>query len=106
MNGATLGARADADGVLGPALPRVDLLHANLEEACHLAGVQPPLAEAEASEAELRAVADWFTSRGVAVVAITLGAAGAYVHVTPDAARMARLPTAASAWQPAEQVSP
>ena len=39
VNGATLGAAADADGVLGPALPLVDLLHANLEEACHLAGV-------------------------------------------------------------------
>ena len=49
--------------MLGPALPRVDLLHANLEEACHLAGVQPPLAEAEASAEELRAVADWCTSR-------------------------------------------
>jgi len=104
VNGATLGAEADDDGVLGPSLPLIDLLHANLEEACHLAGVHPPLAEADASEAELRGVAQWFTSRGVAVVAITLGAAGAYVHVTPDAARMARLPTAASAWQLAEEL--
>ena len=32
VNGATLGSFGDVDGVVGPALPLVDLLHANLEE--------------------------------------------------------------------------
>ena len=41
INGATLGAPADADGVLGPALPQVDLLHANLEEVTAGNGWEP-----------------------------------------------------------------
>ena len=105
INGATLGAAADADGVLGASLARVDVLHANLEEACHVAGVAPPPAEADATPEQLRRIADAFTSRGVGVVAITLGAAGAYVAVSPDAARLQRSPRLAAAarrWSAAE----
>ena len=105
INGATLGAAADADGVLGASLRMVDVLHANLEEACHVAGVAPPPAEADATTEQLRRIADAFTSRGVGVVAITLGAAGAYVAVSPDAARLQRSPRLAAAarrWGAAE----
>ena len=92
VNGATLGAFADADGVLGPALPLADLLHANLDEAMHIAGVPPgSLTEDFASEVELRQlVAAPLLAAGVAVVAITLGGHGAYVAVTSDDARLGR----------------
>ena len=78
VNGATLGASADADAVLGPALPLADLLHANLDEACHIAGVDAgALDEASATEEELmERVAAPLLAAGVAVVAITLGPHG------------------------------
>ena len=92
--------------MLGPALPLVDVLHANLEEACHLAGV-PPMAEAEATARSLRSLAAAFSSRGVGVVAITLGGAGAYVHVSANSTRLQRSPALAAAarlWKPSEDV--
>ena len=122
VNGATGMASAAAMDVLAPALSCVDLLHANLDEAMHIAG----LAEADAVYAhaaalgELRgesaegtagahvdAIADSLAAplhiRGVAIVAITLGAAGAIVSVTADAARIGKgsaseLGRAAATW--------
>ena len=92
VNGATLGAFADADAVLGPALPLADLLHANLDEACHIAGVDAgTLDEASATEEELmERVAAPLLAAGVAVVAITLGPHGAFVAVTSDSERLER----------------
>ena len=48
------------------------------------------MAEADATAEELRALAAAFTDRGVGVVAITLGAAGAYVRASSDAERLRR----------------
>ena len=92
VNGATLGAIGDADEVLAPALPMVDMLHANLEEACHLVGIEAgSVTEAKATERELREkIAEPLFSRGVAVVAITLGGSGAFVATTDDLQRLER----------------
>ncbi|CAM9546927.1 unnamed protein product [Chrysoparadoxa australica] len=57
--------------ILEPALKVVDVLHANLEEALLITGMgkaTPP-----------KDIAGWFLQRGVGIVAITLGADGAYV---------------------------
>ena len=104
VNGATLGAAGDADGVLGPALPLVDVLHANFEEACHLSGGDDEtLDEATATDEQLHALAAPLLERGVAVVAITLGPSGAYVALTSDrerlVARGATLRAATVGWE-------
>ena len=109
VNGATLGAFADADRVLGPAYPLIDMLHANLEEACHVTGVTPAPEEADASVETLRALVAPLLASGVAVVAITLGANGAFVAVTEDAERLRRtdaLAQGAAAWRGAHVLLP
>ena len=109
VNGATLGAFADADRVLGPAYPLIDMLHANLEEACHVTGVTPAPEEADASVETLRALVAPLLASGVAVVAITLGANGAFVAVTEDAERLRRtdaLAQGAAAWREAHVLLP
>ena len=89
INGATLGEFADADGVLAPALPLIDLLHANLEEACHVAGVGAgALDETAVTDDELATLVKPLLDSGVAVIAITLGASGAYVATCSDADRL------------------
>ena len=102
INGATLGAFGDEDGVLGPALDQMDVLHANLEELCHVAGVaSDELTESASTLSDLRGLVRPFLDAGVAVVAVTLGQHGAYVAVTEDAARLTRsatLAAAASQW--------
>ncbi|CBJ31745.1 Myo-inositol-1-phosphate synthase [Ectocarpus siliculosus] len=83
--------------VLEKAYPFVDILHANLEEAEAIVG---PL-ETGDGDARLRALAEWFLSKGVAVVAITAGAKGSFTAVTSDAERLAASPGLArqvSAW--------
>ena len=71
--------------VLDAALPLIDLLHLNSEEASRLTGVA--IAESLADLAPLREAAQAFLRAGVAVVAITLGAAGVYVAVNPHGVR-------------------
>ena len=59
--------------------------------------------EAAVSDARLEALASPLLESGVAVVAITLGASGAYVAVTEDAERLRRgevLRGATSSWRP------
>ena len=96
--------------VLGPALPAIDLLHANLEECCHLVGAAAPLGEAEATDAELRALVAPLLAGGVGIVALTLGASGAFVAVSADEARLRRggaaLGRAAEHWCGAEARAP
>ena len=89
LNGVADSADRSALDVLAPALPLIDLLHANLEEACVLAGVPPLDEDAAVDDDALRALAAPLLARGVAVVAITLAAAGAYIAVTDDDARLA-----------------
>ena len=88
LNGVADSADRSALDVLAPALPLIDLLHANLEEACVLAGVPPLDEDAAVDDDALRALAAPLLARGVAVVAITLAAAGAYIAVTDDDARL------------------
>lgn len=77
--------------VLGKALPWVDVLHANLEEAEAIVG---PLDEVErGSDAQLRALAAWFLDKGVAVVTITVGHRGSFTAVTSDSGRLSASPT-------------
>jgi myo-inositol-1-phosphate synthase len=91
VNGATLGAFADADGVVGPALDLVDVFHANLEEVVHVVGWDgPELTEADATDEQLHALAAPLLRRGVGLVALTLGSSGAYVALNGDSARLAR----------------
>jgi len=104
INGATLGAAGDADGVLAPALGHVDLLHGNLDEICHLVG-STPLSEATATDDELRRLVAPLLSSGVAVVAVTLGAAGAFVAASDVAERFGRkesLARAGTRWRGTE----
>lgn len=82
--------------VLGKALPYVDVLHANLEEAEAIVG---PLGgggadnDADAgADAHLGALARWFLDKGVAVVTITAGARGSFTAVTSDPQRLAASP--------------
>ena len=86
-----------------------DLLHANFDEACHLAGVEDPhLSEADATDEQLAHLVSPLLRGGVGVVALTLGASGAYVAVSADAGRLqgggGALARAASGWQPGEAV--
>lgn len=83
--------------VLDKAYPFVDILHANLEEAEAIVG---PL-ETGDGDARLRALAEWFLGKGVAVVTITAGAKGSFTAVTSDVERLAASPGLArqvSAW--------
>lgn len=77
--------------VLGKALPFVDVLHANLEEAEAIVG---PLGGGlpDDADAHLRALAGWFLDKGVAVVTITAGSRGSFTAVTSDAERLAASP--------------
>ena len=91
VNGATLGAFADADGTLAPSLSLIDVLHANLEEACHIVGIEEGvLSEADATREELRKLVEPLLAAGTAIVAVTLGARGAYVAVSDDPSRLDR----------------
>ena len=108
VNGATLGAAADADGVLGPALGKVDLLHANFEEACHISGTAGSLDEEAATDGELEALVAPLLEAGVGLVAITLGRAGAYVAFGGEGATRRQgggaFAAAAAGWRPGECV--
>lgn len=76
--------------VLGKALPFVDVLHANLEEAEAIVG---PLGRGgDDADGHLRALAGWFLVKGVAVVTITAGAKGSFTAVTSDVERLAASP--------------
>lgn len=103
VNGATLGGFGDADAILGPALPLMDVLHANLDEARHLVGVrEAELDESSATPDELASLVEPLLAEGVAIVAVTLGAHGAYVAVTGDGQRLERsaaLKAVAAAWR-------
>lgn len=104
INGATLGTAGDADGVLAPALGHVDLLHGNLDEICHLVG-STSLSEATATDDELRRLVAPLLSSGVAIVAVTLGAAGAFVAASDVAERFGRkesLARAGTRWRGTE----
>lgn len=80
------------EAVIGKALPWVDILHANLEEAEAIVG---PLdaAASSGSDDHLRALAAWFLERGVAVVIITVGSRGSFTAVTSDNERLAASPS-------------
>ena len=117
-------------GVLQPALPLIDLLHANLEEARILAGSRDrdgipcqssdgqfatsssPQAFAGGSAeelAELRHIAGKLHHDGVAIVAVTLGARGAYISVHKNSSRLCRVPQlerATTRWSGMDQLSP
>ena len=73
------GGRADAAEVVTPALPFVDYLLPNLEDACFVAGTDD-------REKAIR----WFHDRGAGCTVVTMGAAG--VSVTPAAGKELRLP--------------
>eukprot|EP00752_Nemacystus_decipiens_P010201 g9091.t1 len=97
LNGVDPGNDAPARhaAVLGKALPYVDVLHANLEEAEAIVGSLGGGSDADAdadAEAHLAALAKWFLERGVAVVAITAGAKGSFTAVTGDRERLAASP--------------
>jgi len=105
VNGASGVESEKSFDVVAPALPLVDLLHANLEEACHLLQISPPPDEMSVDDSTLLSqLATPLHKCGVAVVAITLGSAGAYVSVTADADRLesppdSELARAASSWR-------
>lgn len=97
LNGVSPGADAAARHsiILGPALKHVDILHANLEEAEAIVGPPQPTAAAGGdgdaaapTEKRLRALAQWFLEKGVAIVTITLGGQGSYTAVTSDKSRV------------------
>lgn len=82
--------------VIGKALPYVDVLHANLEEAEAIVGPSDDgggggVGGSDA-EAHLAALARWFLDKGVAVVSITAGARGSFTAVTSDTERLAASP--------------
>lgn len=92
LNGVDPGNDAPARhaAVLGKALPYVDVLHANLEEAEAIVG---PLGGGGGdADAHLGALARWFLDKGVAVVTITAGARGSFTAVTSDPERIAASP--------------
>lgn len=95
LNGVDPGNDATARhaAVLSKALPWVDILHANLEEAEAIIG--PLEGAAGGSDAHLRALAGWFLERGVAVVTITVGGKGSFTAVTGDLVRLAASPSLA-----------
>ena len=81
LNGVT--EHSHSSTVLDAALPLVDVLHLNEDEAAIL-GAAPG---AGASEARARALRD-LHAKGVAVVLLSLGADGSLVSVTPDEERL------------------
>lgn len=86
LNGVSPGEDAASrhEAILAPALRWVDILHANLEEAEAIVG---PLGVADLGD-RLRALAEWFLGKGVAIVTITLGAQGSFTAVTGKSARL------------------
>lgn len=77
--------------VLAEALPWVDILHANIEEAEAIVGSLSGLETG--SDAHLRALAEWFLQKGVAVVTITVGRCGSFTAVTSEAERLSASPS-------------
>ncbi|CAM9840753.1 unnamed protein product, partial [Choristocarpus tenellus] len=71
--------------VIGSALPRVDLLHANLEEAEAIVG---STGEGVSEDQHVQSLAEWFLSHGVAMVSITMGGRGSFTAVTADNDRL------------------
>jgi len=115
LNGVSAATHSAA--VLGPSLPNIDLLHANLDEARILTGTAAPPGAAvsatgavgEEERGELRAMAARLHAGGVAVVALTLGSRGAFASVTADAGRLRRvgqLERAAGGWCGKEALLP
>ena len=93
LNGVDPGNDAPARhaAVLGKALPYVDVLHDNLEEAEAIVGPLEGDGGAD-TEAHLAALARWFLESGVAVVTITAGARGSFTAVTSNPERLAASP--------------
>lgn len=77
--GATMGGGGGGDGNTGAPLPPPHPLLTRPDRPT----------EASVTGADLAALAAWFHARGVGVVAITLGAAGAYIAAHPDDAVVA-----------------
>lgn len=67
------------ESLLGPAFALIDVLHANQEESRAISG-----------EADYKKAAQWFLSRGVCMVAVTLGSEGSHIAVTQGAPRIAK----------------
>ena len=79
------------DGVIGPALEHVDILHMNEDELCLLTG-----SDLEDDLAIAKAV-DLFLECGVAVVAVTRGRKGSFVACN-SAARLSKSPCLPQSW--------
>lgn len=87
--------------VLGVALKRVAMMHANLEEAALITG-----------EGDVRGMVDWFTARGVGIICVTCGKDGVYVGTGPNRTHMndlglhPNLEVDAFIWRGAFEISP
>ena len=79
------------EAILGKALPWVDILHANYEEAEAIVGALD--GALSGSDDHLRALAAWFLEKGVAVVSITVGSRGSFTAVTRHRTRIAASPS-------------
>uniref|UniRef100_A0A6U4GYP0 Carbohydrate kinase PfkB domain-containing protein n=2 Tax=Phaeomonas parva TaxID=124430 RepID=A0A6U4GYP0_9STRA len=102
------------EGVLGPALPHVDVLHLNEDEA-DIVGADGGRGQGEQGSADaLEALEDLSAARkravrrlhssGVAVVLLSIGAKGSVVSVTSDAARLSRCRGRPRSWAPGSAV--
>ncbi|KAL3914677.1 MAG: hypothetical protein SGILL_006008 [Bacillariaceae sp.] len=87
------------DGVIGPALQHVDILHMNEDELVLLTGCQILQTQDSQQEDEfsIAKAADLFLQCGVAIVAVTRGRKGSYVACN-NAERFASSPALPSSW--------
>jgi sugar/nucleoside kinase (ribokinase family) len=68
----------DCAQVLRPALPVVDIMHANLEEACVISDLYDPAKSLSLKTKDAHALVDWFLREGAAVCCVTCGRDGVF----------------------------
>ena len=68
--------------VLLPALELVTVIHANLEEACVITGLQPPQNASELTARQIRPIVDWFVANGANIALITSGKDGVFASTS------------------------
>jgi sugar/nucleoside kinase (ribokinase family) len=68
----------DCAQVLRPALRLVDIMHANLEEACVISALYDPAKSLLLKKNDAHALVDWFLREGAAVCCVTCGRDGVF----------------------------
>lgn len=74
--------------VLLPALEMVAAIHANLEEACVITGLESPESASRLSADKIKPIVEWFTDNGAGIALVTCGKDGVFAATSKHPSRV------------------